>query len=167
MRHRAGSLDVLVERARRRNLAVTAAILLLMLAAIAALVQFTRRAQKLAELQMEFVAGASHELRTPLSVIRTAAHNLGGRVISNVNQVQRYGHLIKHEAEKLTGIVEQVLLFSNAKAGRVIGAREIVSFDTSRSSRLADSHSLHSFMSTALLETPPTAYSTVYGMKPQ
>jgi signal transduction histidine kinase len=93
------------------------------------LVQFTRRAQKLAQLQMEFVAGVSHELRTPLSVIRTAAHNLGGRVISNANQVQRYGALIAEQTEKLTGIVEQVLLFSNARAGRVISTREAVSVD--------------------------------------
>jgi len=129
VRHRSGSLEAAVDQARRRNLSVTAGILLLMLAAIAALVQFTRRAQKLAQLQMEFVAGVSHELRTPLSVIRTAAHNLGGRVISNANQVQRYGALIAEQTEKLTGIVEQVLLFSNARAGRVIRTREVVSVD--------------------------------------
>ena len=127
VRHRAGSLDAVVNQARWRNLAVTAAVLILMLAAIAALVLFTRRAHRLAELQMEFVAGVSHELRTPLSVIRTAAHNLGGGVISNVKQVQRYGSLIEQEAQKLTGIVEQVLMFSNAKAGRVIRVREAVS----------------------------------------
>ena len=100
--------------------------LLLMLAAAGALVQFSRRAQRLAELQMEFVAGVSHELRTPLSVIRTAAHNLGGRIISTPSQVQRYGALIEEESEKLTGIIDRVLLFANAKAGRVIQAREIV-----------------------------------------
>jgi len=76
VRHRTGSLEALVQQTRRRNLAVTGAILLLMLAASGALLQFSRRAQRLAELQMEFVAGVSHELRTPLSVIRTAAHNL-------------------------------------------------------------------------------------------
>ena len=48
---------------------------------------------------MEFLASVSHELRTPLSVIRTAAHNLGGRVVSNPNQVQRYGALIEEESE--------------------------------------------------------------------
>jgi signal transduction histidine kinase len=125
-RHRTGSLEALVEQTRRRNLAVTAGILLLMLAAVAALVQFSRRAQRLAELQMEFVAGVSHELRTPLSVIRTAAHNLGVRVISNANQVQRYGSLIEEQSEKLTDIVDRVLLFSNAKAGRVLRSREAV-----------------------------------------
>lgn len=129
VRHRTGSLEALVEQNRRRSLAVTAAVLLLMLAAAGALVQFTRRAQRLAELQIEFVAGVSHELRTPLSVIRTAAHNLGVRVISNPNQVQRYGSLIEEQSEKLTDIVDRVLLFSNAKAGRVIRAREVVDVD--------------------------------------
>jgi signal transduction histidine kinase len=126
VRHRTGSLEALVQQTRRRNLAVTGAILLLMLAASGALLQFSRRAQRLAELQMEFVAGVSHELRTPLSVIRTAAHNLRVRVIGNPNQVQRYGSLIEEQSEKLTDIVDRVLLFSNAKAGRVIRAKEVV-----------------------------------------
>jgi signal transduction histidine kinase len=129
VRHRTGSLEALVEQNRRRSLAVTAAVLLLMLAAAGALVQFTRRAQRLAELQMEFVAGVSHELRTPLSVIRTAAHNLRVRVIGNPNQVQRYGSLIEEQSEKLTDIVDRVLLFSNAKAGRVISSKEVVDVD--------------------------------------
>jgi signal transduction histidine kinase len=129
VRHRTGSLEALLQQTRRRNLAVTGAILLLMLAASGALLQFSRRAQRLAELQMEFVAGVSHELRTPLSVIRTAAHNLRVRVIGNPNQVQRYGSLIEEQSEKLTDIVDRVLLFSNAKAGRVIRAKEAVDVD--------------------------------------
>jgi signal transduction histidine kinase len=101
-------------------------ILLLISATVAALVRFTRRAQALAELQMEFVAGVSHELRTPLSVMRTAGHNLQGRMSSDPARVQKYGALIEAESEKLTGIVEQVLRFANAKAGRVIGRLETV-----------------------------------------
>ncbi len=123
-RHRAGSLEAVVNQLRRRNLAVATGILVLILAAMAALLRFTRRAQRLAEVQMEFVAGVSHELRTPLSVIRTAGHNLGEGVVSSGKQVQRYGTLIADEAERLTSIVEQVLRFANAKAGRPIGARE-------------------------------------------
>jgi len=129
VRHRSGSLEELVQQTRRRNLAVTGAVLLLMLAAAGALLQFSRRAQRLAALQMEFVAGVSHELRTPLSVIRTAAHNLRVRVIGNPNQVQRYGSLIEEQSEKLTDIVDRVLLFSNAKAGRAIRAKEVVDVD--------------------------------------
>jgi signal transduction histidine kinase len=129
VRHRAGSLEAVVARARRRNLAVSGAILLLVLATVASLIRFTRQASRLAELQMDFVAGVSHELRTPLTVIGTAAYNLQGRVAKNPSQVERYGALIQRECEKLTAIVEQVLQFARAKAGRVIREQELVSVE--------------------------------------
>jgi len=106
-----------------------AGILLLILATVAALIRFTRRAQKLAELQMEFVAGVSHELRTPLTVMRTAGHNLQGKISSDPARVQRYGALIQEESQKLTSVVDQVLRFANVKAGRVIGERRPLKVD--------------------------------------
>lgn len=129
VRHRAGSVEAVVARARARNLAAMAGILLLILATVAALIRFTRRAQKLAELQMEFVAGVSHELRTPLTVMRTAGHNLQGKISSDPARVQRYGALIQEESQKLTSIVDQVLRFANVKGGRVIGERQSLKVD--------------------------------------
>jgi signal transduction histidine kinase len=124
---RNGSLETIVASTRRRDLAVSGGILLLLLATGAALAQFSRRAQRLAEVEMEFVAGVSHELRTPLTVIRTAAFNLRGKVASNPSQVERYGALIQQESERLGAIVEQVLRFASAKAGRVVQERQPVS----------------------------------------
>jgi signal transduction histidine kinase len=119
-RHRAGSLEAVVSRTRRRNLAVTAGVLLLVAATVAALARYTRRAQRLAELQMEFVAGVSHELRTPLTVIHTAAYNLQGKLAANPAQVERYGALIQRESGRLKELVEQALQFAGAQAGRVV-----------------------------------------------
>ncbi|MGC4050044.1 MAG: HAMP domain-containing sensor histidine kinase [Paludibaculum sp.] len=130
VRHKSGSLEAVVNQVRWRNLAVTSGVLLLMVAAIAMLVRYTQRAQRLAHMQMEFITGVSHELKTPLTVIRTAGHNLGGGLVRDEKQVQRYGNLIREEAEKLTAMVEQVLRFANAKAGRVIGEREAVNVPT-------------------------------------
>jgi len=130
VRHRAGSLETIVAGARARNLAVSAGLLLLLGATIAALVRFSRQAHRLAELQMDFVAGVSHELRTPLSVIRTAAFNLRGKLAGNPGQVERYGALIQHESEKLTAIVEQVMRFASANAARVIHETEPVSVES-------------------------------------
>ena len=45
VRHRAGSLEAVVEQARFRNMGVTAGVLLLMLATVAALLRYTLRAQ--------------------------------------------------------------------------------------------------------------------------
>jgi signal transduction histidine kinase len=130
VRHQAGSLEAVVSRARWQNLATSLGILLLILATVAALVRFSRRAQRLAELQMNFVAGVSHELRTPLTVIRTAAFNLRGKIAARPEQVERYGALIHDESEKLEMLVEQVLRFSSARAGHAIRAREPVAIET-------------------------------------
>jgi len=130
VRHRAGSLEAVVSRARWRNLAVTAGVFLLMAAAVAALIRYTRRAQKLAQLQMEFVAGVSHELRTPLTVIHGAAYNLRGSLARNPAQVERYGALIQQESGRLKELVEQVLRFAGAESGRVIQQPEPLSVET-------------------------------------
>ena len=124
---RNGSLDTMVASTRRRDLAISGGILLLLLATGAALAQFSRRAQQLAQVEMEFVAGVSHELRTPLTVIRTAAFNLRGKVAANPAQVERYGALIQQESERLGAIVEQVLRFASSKAGRIVQERQPVS----------------------------------------
>ena len=129
VRHRAGSLEAVVSRARWRNVAVTACILLLMVASLAALIRYTRQAQKLAALQMDFVAGISHELRTPLAVIHTAAYNLRGALARNPGQVERYGALIQQESGKLKDVVEQIMRFAAAKSGRGIRGKEAVSVE--------------------------------------
>jgi signal transduction histidine kinase len=120
VRHRAGSLEAVVAQARLRSMAVTSCVLLLMFGTLIAWMRFTRRAQRLAELQMDFVAGVSHELRTPLAVIHTAAYNLKGGVTSNPGQVEAYGALIHQESGRLKQMVEQVLRFSKAQAGHIV-----------------------------------------------
>ncbi|HLI82910.1 MAG TPA: HAMP domain-containing sensor histidine kinase [Bryobacteraceae bacterium] len=117
VRHRAGSLEALVHQVRLRNLAVSSGLLLLILATALMLVRFSRRAQRLAELEMNFVAGVSHELRTPLTVIHTAAFNLRGKLARQPEQVEQYGALIQRESAKLGALVEQVLRF--ASSGRM------------------------------------------------
>jgi signal transduction histidine kinase len=127
VRHRAGSLEAVVEQARFRNLSVTAGVLLLMLATAFALLRYTVRAQRLANMQMDFVAGVSHELRTPLTVIHTAGYNLQGKLAHNPAQVEQYGAMIRRESARLRDLVEQVLQFASAGAGRAIQEREPLS----------------------------------------
>jgi len=125
-----GSVDSIVTQVRYRNLAISGAILLLMLATATLLVRSTRQQQKLAELQMNFVAGVSHELRTPLTVIRTAAFNLRGRVARNPEQVEKYGALIQEQSERLGAMVEEVLLFARSGAEKLVRQREPVAIES-------------------------------------
>ncbi len=114
--HHAGSLGAVVGAVRRRNLAVSFGVLALLAAAIAVLLVALRRAQLLAELQLEFVAGVSHELRTPLSVIRSAGENLADGVTTRSDAVRRYGALVRDEGRRLSEMVEQILTFARASA---------------------------------------------------
>jgi len=126
VQHRAGSLEALAATTRTKNLTISVGILLLILATAAMLLRASREAQRVAELQMNFVAGVSHELRTPLTVIRTAAFNLRRTLTANPEQVERYGELIQRESEKLGTLVDQVLRYGSAKAGSVIQQRQPV-----------------------------------------
>jgi signal transduction histidine kinase len=118
VRHRAGSLGAAVARIRRRNLAISGGILLLLLASAGMLMQLAHRAGRLAQQQMEFVAGVSHELRTPLAVIGSAAANLSDGVVREPAQVARYGELIASEGRRLNAMVEQILEFASLQYRR-------------------------------------------------
>ncbi len=119
VKHREGSLEAVVSGVRRRNLAISFGVLLLLASSVALIVAYTQRAQRLARLQMDFVAGVSHELRTPLAVICSAGDNLAEGVVADSNrQIQQYGELIRNEGWKLTGMVEQILQFASLRKGR-------------------------------------------------
>ncbi len=118
-KHREGSLEAAVAGSRRRNLAFSFGILLLLAASMALIIVFTRRAQQLAKLQIDFVAGVSHELRTPLAVICSAGDNLADGVVGESGGAARkYGELIRNEGRKLTGMIDQILAFASVGRGR-------------------------------------------------
>jgi signal transduction histidine kinase len=117
VRHQSGSLQAAVGAARRRNLLVSSSILGVLGASMGLLLLATRRAQRLARQQMEFVATVSHELRTPLAVIRSAADNLADGTVDDWPQVRRYGELVRGEGRRLTDLIEQILEFSGIQSG--------------------------------------------------
>lgn len=118
IRHRAGSLEVAVTSVRRRNLLISFSILALLAASVALMMLSSRRAHRLAQQQMDFVAGISHELRTPLAVIESAAFNLDKGVVKDLGQIKNYGTLIRKETRRLTDMIEQVLEFAGVQSGR-------------------------------------------------
>jgi signal transduction histidine kinase len=121
-----GTLDEVVAHARLRNLAISFAVLGLMLAGAAMLVLATRRAQRLARLQMDFVAGVSHELRTPLSVIGSAAENIADGVVRDPDRLRQYGSLIGQEGRRLSEMLEQLLSFAGAETGKLRSSARMV-----------------------------------------
>ncbi len=117
VRHRSGSVEKAVSGLRRQNLTVSFSVLLLLAASVALIMISVQRAQRLAKLQMDFVANISHELRTPLAVICSAAENLADGVVGAKDQVRNYGALIQAEGRRLSEMMEQILVFAAGRAG--------------------------------------------------
>jgi signal transduction histidine kinase len=78
----------------------------------------TRRAERLARQQINFVAGVTHELRTPLAVICSAGENLADGIVHSPEKVAQYGDVVYREGRHLTDMVEQVLEFAGTQSGQ-------------------------------------------------
>jgi two-component system sensor histidine kinase SenX3 len=118
VRHRrGGALGTFVRDSRRRDLIISLGVLLLLVISMAILIVTSTRAQRLANLQMDFVASVSHELRAPLTVIISAAENLAHGVVGSKLQLAQYGTAIGTQANVLLDMVEQILLFASIRQG--------------------------------------------------
>lgn len=118
VKHRAGSVELAAQQFKRRNLAISFGVLVVLGIGTVAMVISGSRARRLGHLQMEFAAGVSHELRTPLAVIQSAAHNLRAGVVQNREDIEEYAAIVQTEARRLTEMVEQVMTYTETQSGR-------------------------------------------------
>ncbi len=116
VRHPGGSMAEATALYWRRDLLLGFGVLILLAASMVLVLVWTQRLRRLAAMQMDFVAGISHELRTPVSVISSAAENLADGVVGSSEQVKQYGALIRNEAQRLAGMIGQVLLFAATRS---------------------------------------------------
>lgn len=117
IRHKPGALAAAVGAIRARNLAVSFGTFMLLSGSILVLVLTTRRSQRWAKLQLEYVARIAHELRTPLTVIGVASENLADSVVSDLPTARKYGEMINKESRRLSKVVESALLHSKLESG--------------------------------------------------
>ncbi len=116
VRHRrGGALGAFVAQTRRRDLAISFSLLLLLVLSMTVWLIVVHRAQRLARLQMNFVAAVSHDLRTPLTVIASAADNIAHGLVREPAQLSHYGATIGRQARKLSELVDRVLLFASSR----------------------------------------------------
>jgi signal transduction histidine kinase len=116
-RHHKGSVEAAVTALYHRSLAINFGVLLVLAMTMGMIIATSQRARRLAQLQMDFVANVSHELRTPLTGIVSAAQNIADGLVDSKERMARYGAAIMGQAQQLTELVEQLLLFSATQKG--------------------------------------------------
>lgn len=80
-------------------------------------------ARKLGEsekMKNDFISSVSHELRTPLTAIKGWAETMQLCEEKDTEMRSRGLNIIVHEAERLCGIVEELLDFSRMQSGRMV-----------------------------------------------
>ena len=77
-----------------------------------------RRESRLAKIKSDFVSNVSHEIRTPLSLISMYAETLQMGRIKDEGKRYKYYDIIYREAQRLSGIVNNILNFSRIETGR-------------------------------------------------
>jgi signal transduction histidine kinase len=117
VQHRTGPLEAIATSIWRRNLLTSSIVLLLLTCGMFLIVFATRRAQKLARLQLDFVASVSHELLTPLAAIYCTGENFMDGLVKTKEDSIAHGSIITSQARQLTDMVRQILLFASTQNG--------------------------------------------------
>jgi signal transduction histidine kinase len=96
----------------------------------------------------ELVAWVSHDLRTPLAGIRAMVEALEDGVVADPGTVARYHRTIRHETDRLAGLVDDLFELSRIEAGALcleldrVGLDELVSDAVAGASIAADAKSI-------------------------
>ncbi len=112
---RAGEFAAIVSGARERDLTVACILDVCLLVGGLLLIHYARRARRLGDARMRFVAAVSHELRTPLTVILAAGQSLRRGMVQDPARLDKYAGMIVEHSTQLAEMVEQVLAFAGAR----------------------------------------------------
>lgn len=118
LRHRTGPVGKIARSVLYRNLIIGGVVLSLLAVNIGFLAFSSHRAQKLAKVQMEFVASVSHELRTPLAAIFSASENIKDGYVEGRTNLKFYGSILTSQTRRLIDLVDRILLFASTRAGK-------------------------------------------------
>jgi two-component system phosphate regulon sensor histidine kinase PhoR len=77
------------------------------------------RLRQLEAMRQEFVANVSHELRTPLSLIKSAAETMLDSSQDDPAMRRRFLEIIDRHANRLTRLIDDLLLLSTLDSGRM------------------------------------------------
>ncbi|HEX5587279.1 MAG TPA: HAMP domain-containing sensor histidine kinase [Acidimicrobiia bacterium] len=75
------------------------------------------REQALDQSRRELIAWVSHDLRTPLAAIRAVTEALEDGIVEDPDTVQRYHAILRMEADRLAGLVDDLFELSRTQAG--------------------------------------------------
>lgn len=108
----------LVDRQSKRLIINLAVILLTLGAGIWVFYRNYLQQVRLSAMQADFVANVTHELKTPLALIRMYAESIELGRIGSEEKRTSYLQTIQSEVDRLSSLIEGILLFSKLETGK-------------------------------------------------
>lgn len=90
----------------------------------------SRRADEIEQLKNEFVSTVSHELRTPLAAIKAYSATLRSNPDLAAPERSEYLQIIEQQTDRLTRLVDDLLLVTRVEAGQMLKRRVRVRLDS-------------------------------------
>lgn len=96
---------------------------------------------KMFKLQYDFVNNLTHEFKTPVSVIKIAGNNIKSATSLSERELKLYGRILDEEADKLNGLMNKLLAFTQIENKAIkLNQEEVNILDFIES--VVESHSL-------------------------
>lgn len=118
IRTQGASLQELVRERTRTNLYLLVGLDVVLIIASVLAFRNIRREVQLAQNKADFVSNVSHEIRTPLALISMFAETLELDRVKSEEKKHEYYSIINKETQRLTGIVNKILNFSQTEANK-------------------------------------------------
>jgi len=86
------------------------------------------------KLRREFSANVSHELKTPLTTIRGFGELFGSGMITDIDDIKKYGSRIQQESQRLLFLINDIIRLSELDENNEVTTSEINLMDIARES---------------------------------
>ncbi|MGE0589202.1 MAG: sensor histidine kinase [Cyclobacteriaceae bacterium] len=118
IRTQGSSIQQLVRERTSTNLILLIGLDVILIVALFLVFRNVKKEVQLAQNKSDFVSNVSHEIRTPLALISMFAETLEMDRVPSEQKKKEYYTIISKETQRLTGIVNKILNFSQTEAGK-------------------------------------------------
>lgn len=124
------TIEEVIRERTRTNMMLLAGLDFILIIAVILVFRNLRKEVNLAQNKSDFVSNVSHEIRTPLALISMFAETLELDRVPTEEKKKEYYSIISKEAQRLTGIVNKILNFSQTEAQKKTFHIETLDVDT-------------------------------------
>jgi two-component system, OmpR family, phosphate regulon sensor histidine kinase PhoR len=120
IRRTGSSIQALIDKRLSTNLTLIILLDVILVVAVILVFRNVKREVQLAQNKADFVSNVSHEIRTPLALISMFAETLEMNRVKSEEKKHEYYSIISKEAQRLSGIVNKILNFSQTEANKKV-----------------------------------------------